>query len=215
MQFEEKMNLTNAEKLIFNSVRLIALKDKVQIGTGTGFYFCFARTGTTEVRAIVTNKHVVAGCDSMLAVINCGSSNPPNIRNNVTITMGPRSYVEHPNSNVDLCALIISEVAEKMNSAHTPIFAPFATLDDIPSDTEWSNFDAIEDIAMIGCPNGLYDATANLPIVRRGVTASPLANMYNGKNEFMVDMACFPGSSGSPVYLYNPFSYYDKKRTQP
>ena len=30
---------------------------------------------------------------------------------------------------------------------------------------------------------------------------------YNGKKEFLIDMACFPGSSGSPIFFCNEASY--------
>ena len=56
---------------------------------------------------------------------------------------------------------------------------------------------------MLGCPSGLFDEVNNLPIARRGITATPLPTYsYNGKAEFLVDIACFPGSSGSPIFTY-------------
>ncbi len=65
---------------------------------------------------------------------------------------------------------------------------------------------------MIGCPRGISDEVNNLPIVRRGITATSLSKLYNGKPEFMVDMACFPGSSGSPIFLYNRNGFFDRKQ---
>ena len=66
---------------------------------------------------------------------------------------------------------------------------------------------------MVGYPNGIWDSKNNLPILRRGITATAVYNDYNGKKEFMIDMACFPGSSGSPVFLYNPTFYNSKDGT--
>lgn len=42
------------------------------------------------------------------------------------------------------------------------------------------------------------------------VTQSPLLkkSLYQGKKEFLVDMACFPGSSGSPIFILNEGSYH-------
>jgi hypothetical protein len=65
----------------------------------------------------------------------------------------------------------------------------------------------MEDIIMIGYPNGIWDAKHNLPIIRRGITATHPKLSYNGKPEFLIDAACFPGSSGSPVFLANIGSY--------
>ena len=60
---------------------------------------------------------------------------------------------------------------------------------------------------MIGYPNGLWDQLHNLPIIRKGITATHPKLKLNGKPEFLIDAACFPGSSGSPVFLANIGSY--------
>ena len=74
-----------------------------------------------------------------------------------------------------------------------------------------SSVDAVEEIIMIGYPNGLWDSTNNMPIVRRGITATNISFDYNGKKEFLIDAACFPGSSGSPVLICNVGAYRDKQ----
>ena len=45
---------------------------------------------------------------------------------------------------------------------------------------------------------------------RRGITATHTANDYNGKQEYMIDAACYPGSSGSPVFPFNVGNYVSK-----
>jgi hypothetical protein len=66
---------------------------------------------------------------------------------------------------------------------------------------------------MVGYPNGLWDAKNNFPLLRRGITASHPAIDYdvNGVATTVVDMACFPGSSGSPIFIYDNGSFIDKK----
>ena len=54
---------------------------------------------------------------------------------------------------------------------------------------------------MIGYPIGLIDEYNNKPIVRKGITATTYNIDYNGKKEFLIDIACFPGSSGSPIFI--------------
>ena len=49
-----------------------------------------------------------------------------------------------------------------------------------------------------------------MPIFRRGITATHPNLDWNGKPEFLIDAACFPGSSGSPVFLYNQVGYATK-----
>lgn len=73
----------------------------------------------------------------------------------------------------------------------------------IPSTEDLADLGAIEDVIMVGYPIGLWDSINNQPIIRRGSTATHPAMDYEGRREFLIDAACFPGSSGSPVFLYN------------
>lgn len=66
---------------------------------------------------------------------------------------------------------------------------------------------------MVGYPNGIWDEVNNFPVFRRGVTASRPLRDWNGKPEFLIDAACFPGSSGSPVLLFDTHGYQNKKGT--
>ncbi|WP_204104003.1 MULTISPECIES: hypothetical protein [Spirulina sp. CCY15215] len=50
----------------------------------------------------------------------------------------------------------------------------------------------------------------HLPIIRKGITATHPKLKYNGKPEFMIDAACFPGSSGSPVFLIRTGTYLNE-----
>jgi hypothetical protein len=54
---------------------------------------------------------------------------------------------------------------------------------------------------MVGYPIGLSDQVNHKPIVRKGITATNAKNDYDGKKQFLIDCACFPGSSGSPVFI--------------
>lgn len=74
---------------------------------------------------------------------------------------------------------------------------------------------AVEEILMVGYPNGLWDSVNNYPLIRRGITASHPAVDFevDGVPTTVVDAACFPGSSGSPVILHNVGTYTDKKGT--
>jgi hypothetical protein len=69
----------------------------------------------------------------------------------------------------------------------------------------------VEDVLMVGYPVGIWDQYNNAPIFRKGITATHPALDYQGKKKFLIDAACFPGSSGSPVFIFNHGSYSDKK----
>ncbi|MBA7545990.1 hypothetical protein ES705_38372 [subsurface metagenome] len=63
------------------------------------------------------------------------------------------------------------------------------------------NIDTIEDILFIGYPNNLYDEENLIPIVRKGITATPISIDFNNEPVFIIDASVFPGSSGSPVLI--------------
>jgi hypothetical protein len=67
--------------------------------------------------------------------------------------------------------------------------------------------DAIEEITFIGYPDGRHDPKHLTPIVRRGITATPLDLDMGGAPTFLIDGSVFGGSSGSPVFLFNEGAY--------
>jgi hypothetical protein len=60
---------------------------------------------------------------------------------------------------------------------------------------------------MVGYPTGLWDDVHNSPLFRTGSTATHPAVDFQGRPEFVVDLACFPGSSGSPVFAMRSHGY--------
>ena len=60
---------------------------------------------------------------------------------------------------------------------------------------------ALQEIVMVGYPNGIWDSVNNQPVFRKGITSTHPELEYNGKPEFLIDAACFNGSSGSPVFI--------------
>jgi len=81
----------------------------------------------------------------------------------------------------------------------------------VKQDAELAELDAVEDILLVGYPIGLWDSTHNLPLIRRGITASHPAVDFEGKGVGVIDVACFPGSSGSPVMIVQESMVRDKR----
>lgn len=205
-------DLTVSEMMFYSTVKITALKRGAIIGTGTGFFISFCTEDENFFPSIVTNNHVVDGADEINIVCHIAEENRPSGKlANCRIAIHSGSCFPHPDQSVDLCAIAVGDIIKQAAQANTKILVPWIGLDLIPSDTDWQYFDAIEEVTMIGCPRGISDEVNNLPISRRGITASPLSQKYNGTEEFMVDMACFPGSSGSPVFIYNQNGYLNKR----
>lgn len=198
-------SLTISEQILYSTKRIEPTIDGVSTGSsGTGFFFSFG-SGEKIVPSIITNKHVISESNGCTLFLHGESSGiPTNDVIQVHVDFGKCPVIPHPDSNIDLCAILIGPVLNELSKDSQAYYAGIG-FNNLPSN--WNEFDALEEVIMVGCPRGIMDESNKLPIFRRGNTATPLSANYNGKAEFMVDMACFPGSSGSPVFILNEGSY--------
>lgn len=212
MIMENKRNLSTIEQLCFSTIRIEA-KNNTSISTGTGFFFNFTINGKT-CPFIVTNKHVVREMkEGTFFMTEDDGNNFPLYTQHVKITTTDfkDAWIMHPDDSIDLCVMPVTYTLSYA-SKHLNKQLFFKAFEDkhIPNQEQLQNIDIAEDILMIGYPNGLWDSIHNMPIVRRGITATNINLCHNGKREFVIDAACFPGSSGSPIILYNKGQYSDK-----
>ena len=127
----------------------------------------------------------------------------PNFGKYVDFQISTVAWIGHPTLGIDLAMLPISGLIDQaIESGRKPFFKPISE-DLIADESYLMNMDAIEDIIMIGYPNGIFDEANNLPVIRRGITASRIGLRYENRPEFLIDCACFQGSSGSPVFQYD------------
>lgn len=124
------------------------------------------------------------------------------------------AWTNHPDPDIDLCAMPIAEV-QKLTVEKTSKEPFYLPLDSgiMPSQSDIDGLIGMEEVKMIGYPNGLWDELNNMPLYRKGVLASNYKFDWNGKKEFIVDLSVFPGSSGSPVFLLDESGYKTKKAT--
>ena len=162
----------------------------------------------------MTNKHVVAGANEGKIQITAKKrdSVEPDLGTLIAVPVAnfATQWILHPDPLVDIAVFPIAPLLTFLSERQQEAF--YVAFDNnIVADSPFlESLSAIEDIIMIGYPIGLWDLKHNFPIVRRGITATPLYIDFNGRSEFVIDCACFPGSSGSPVLLYNDGSYTTK-----
>ncbi len=202
------------EMLLFTTVRLTVEKTAGEVAWGTGFFIQVQpKTCEQRLTILVTNKHVIEKSvrgSFRLHKPQVSTGKKPLLSGDAAcfaIDDFRRKWIYHPIASVDLCGMVI----------HPPRYAGFALggndvyiapLDDrlhFPADEQLEDLDVGQDVFMVGYPNALWDSVNNYPLVRRGLTATPLAVDFEGKPQFVIDMACFPGSSGSPVVLGNMY----------
>jgi Trypsin-like peptidase domain len=201
--------MSPAENLLYTTVKIETAKSGKSTGSGTGFFYSINLGDNRHSVLLVTNKHVLRDSDN--AVIPYHVDGKPGDVARRGHTYNFDDIILHPNNDIDLCAINVSQILSADITAGSPLKLTSVSSTDIPTQEEWDYLDAIEEVTMIGCPNGIYDEVNNFPIVRQGVTSSNPSRLYNGKPEFLIDIACFPGSSGSPVFLFNRTGYLDRK----
>lgn len=208
------MSLGIMEQLVHCTVRIETSLTAGGTSCGTGFFMNFLQTETESVPVIVTNKHVVAG--SGIGRFSLTLARPdglPDIGNHRQFSFAnfESLWLKHPNQNVDLAVFLVGPLLNQAQQSGTPLFfIPLQTAL-IPKESERLDLSTMEDIIMIGYPSGIWDAKNNLPVIRRGITATHCAVNWNGNTEFLTDIASFPGSSGSPVLLANIGGYMDRR----
>lgn len=194
-----------AEQLLFTTIRIVANHSDGQTSSGTGFFYEFCKKPDgTVVPGIVTNKHVINGAISLTLTFRKSSNDlhRPIIGESFEVSVtGIDDCYFHPDPEVDLCVVPLTQLFDLMvKDGRIPWIAPIGS-DFLFADDEKPPLRAIENILMVGYPIGLWDDVNDMPIVRRGITASHPKLNWRGKKEFLIDAACFPGSSGSPVFL--------------
>ncbi|MGP9420794.1 S1 family peptidase [Ewingella sp. AOP9-I1-14] len=181
------------------------------VSVGTGFWFAFQQDEGVVIPLIVTNKHVVNEATQVKLRLNVKSNKNPGLKfYNVEINQGKGAFIDHPDPNIDICILPMGAFLTQLTDEGIEVQAFSFTDKEMLSD---KFITPIEDVYMTGYPNGLWDSVNNRPITRKGVTASSPKEDWQGNPEFLIDMACFGGSSGSPVYIMNQGAYASEHGT--
>ncbi|HEY5795410.1 MAG TPA: serine protease [Bosea sp. (in: a-proteobacteria)] len=174
---------------------------------GTGFFYSFDNGGQPAM-ILVTNRHVLEGmADAQLVFSQAdeGGRARPNAHEILRVLNLPSIVTYHPDPRIDLACFGVGEVFSIFAQKGLKHLITALEEKNIPSGD--ANLSAVEEILMVGYPTGLFDSTHNRPIIRRGITASDYNLDYCGRPEFLIDAACFPGSSGSPVVIANEGAY--------
>lgn len=197
-------------QLVHSTVRIECTSARGEKSSGSGYIFMFCEAGDRAIPCLVTNKHVVQGASQGTFHLTLSKKDgtadlgkhEPIVLNDLS-----RHCIAHPVPAIDLVAIpigsILSRATKDGRSYH---FVPLGK-DALATRELLDSLPPMEEIVMIGYPNGLWDELHNLPIIRKGITATHPGLKLNGRPEFLIDAACFPGSSGSPVFLANIGSY--------
>lgn len=202
-----------AENLFFNTVRIETKNEKRKPLVATSFIVEY----TIEERKyvfLVTNKHVINGMKSgSLYFILEDNKGKPLLGQGYKLDVAQefeKEWFGNPNPKIDVAICPLQQLFEKYKpkdkKPYIATIPPYIFL----SGEIMKELDALEEVVFVGYPIGLWDTASLLPIIRKGITASPICLDFQGQPQFLVDASIFPGSSGSPVFIYNVGWYYKK-----
>ena len=197
--------ISTSEKMMFNTIRITASNGSC----GTGSFFTF-NVDNKSIPVIITNQHVINyNPDEKVNLFFHLKGDDGDPTDNLSIEF-QSSWIFH--SQYDLCfcyaAPLFAIIKERFEKE---VFYVNTTEEFIYSKEQLYDLSALEELVMVGYPIGLWDEKNNFPIFRKGYTACHPAIDFNSENIGVVDMACFPGSSGSPIFILNENGFTDKK----
>jgi hypothetical protein len=197
---------TVAKTLFFSTVCLEGSDKQGAYSAGTGFVLSHEFPDYGEEIFIVTNKHVVAPLEKAKLCFTRRVGQQPVIGHTFAFDCQAgfgSAFHGHPDPGVDIALLPVSYLLKNATSVDRDAFVMSTSTRSIPSKEDWEDLDAILPVLFVGYPNGMYDKTNMTPIVRRGISATPVQLDYDGEPVFLIDASVFPGSSGSPVFTFS------------
>ncbi len=201
----------NVERQIAHmTVRLLVTAKDGSQHSGTGFLLGYDIGGGQAKVFCVTNRHVLLDAKACnITVTRQGPTGDPLYGQvaTVDVTEIDAATLFHPDPAIDLAAFAIHGIINQIEAQGITPFVRVINRNEIPDTNFFRSLDVANDVIMIGYPNGLWDEQNNMPIIRRGLTATSPSLDFNGRPEFVIDCACFPGSSGSPIFLFQNGGY--------
>jgi V8-like Glu-specific endopeptidase len=201
------MNINDiSTQLMYTTVPIYVKYKSNNFGSGTGFIFSVPANNNETIPLLITNYHVVENMQEGCIELHISEKNLPT-NNTIKVNFSEEIINQNKLGNLDLVAIPIASVLNELQSKNINVFYRTIGKEIIPNQEQINELAAIEDITFVGYPNGLYDNVNKMSIVRRGITATPIWNNFKGEDAFLIDAGVFPGSSGSPVFIYNRGTY--------
>ena len=206
-----RISLSATEKMAKSTVCIECYAEN-HLTIGSSFFCVFPLKRFGNVPVLITNRHVVDGFHEIKIVLSttADARQASSERSRVLeFDQLEKIVYFHDNQNVDLAPILLRPIVDANVDDGSTIYLEDVSLEDFVTEETEHKMRIVEDVLVVGYPQGQWDKTRNLPLFRRGITASAAILDYNGEPKFLIDCAIYPGSSGSPVFLCNFPAYID------
>lgn len=208
-----KLNQISTD-LLFVTVRIQVSHNDGTSSTGTGFIINLSRQDKASIPVLVTNQHVIKNAQYVsIELFKMNSeTNEPMTEEKINVRIeGPFSQ-NFQSEELDIAFVPLAQLLQKLLEQKIPIYFKSVGTGIFCSKEIEENLSSIEEVIFIGYPLGIEEKSKKLPLVRRGITSTPVWTNYSNSNAqnnetFLIDAGVFPGSSGSPVFIYNQGTY--------
>lgn len=188
------------EQLLYTTLRIECKNNEGNVTSiGTGFLLARPMGENRYKLYLISNKHVLMGTPNIsISFIRQENGEPKHCYKQEFNIYGVDQIVKgHPNSDVDIAAMDCTKIFVDMDDQIYYKYVDYSMLAEF-NEPELS---IAENVYFVGYPDGRYDMSNNLPLIRTGMISSHPQYDFNGQPEFVIDAQVFPGSSGSPVYI--------------
>jgi len=197
---------TISECLLFSTVRIETFKvsdtNKEDSYVGTGFVFEH-EINERSALFLVTCKHVIKDMQRGTLTFTQKRDGKPLIgtRWDLLIDDFEQLWFVHPDDDIDVAVVPFGCVLKYANDQGVDLYFHPIVSSMLLTEEAQKFIYAFEEIIFIGYPGAWWDKVNLMPIIRKGITATPILIDFEGKKEFLIDASAFPGSSGSPVFM--------------
>lgn len=204
-----------SNQLLFTTVKIQGKTEEGNTTSGTGFFYAFNSSGNgRSFNALITCRHLLEDMKEANLLLHLGTYKQD--AKDIAVQSAywrkvanlQQSVIYHPDKDIDLCGVPIDLL--RVETRHGEVISPIIiTIPDnmVLPDEKLIELTPMEEVFIIGFPAGLTDGRTGLPVIRRGITAFHPGIDFNGKSLGLLDITSYPGSSGSPVLIYNQGSY--------
>lgn len=206
----EMTGVSADEQLFFTTTRVETLPEgKLEGKIGTAFLISEEITPGTFAGFLVTCRHVLEGYDKARFTFIRDKEGKPELGTACSVIVGnlKNQVFFHPDPKIDVAVMAFAPVYNHFTANGGAPFIKTFGKENLPTEDQIKDISSIQSILFVGYPSGIRDEKNLIPVVRRGTTATPYRVNYNGLPLFLVDATVFPGSSGSPVVIFDQGSY--------